>query len=455
MGEEADDRVLGLARRVELLERQLDAARASAEAFGTQAELDQLVPETLRIAVETVGAVAGSVILYDPEHGKLVFKYVLPQHSAALVGFEMEPSEGIAGAVFTAGKTRVSDDVTSEEEHRRDVAEIVSHKTQNMVTIPLKRPGGDAIGVMQILDKVEGLFTDDDCAVLELLAGQAAMMVENARLSREARLAEVANRLGDISHDIKNMLTPVESCAQTLEMAFEDAFTNVDAVLGEHPNADPRLVDGINNGLAMLRDFYPDAVEMLVEGATRAQDRVREIADCVKGIVSEPTFAWVDSASIASSVYQPQALVAERAGVTLRLEVPEDLPLAPIDERRVFHAIYNLVSNAIPETPPGGTITIRLRACREGTFSNGESLVIEVEDTGNGMTEEVRSRLFTRDAISTKPGGTGLGTRIVKNAVDAHGGTICVESELGKGSLFRLCLPLERPGMTPPERAGA
>jgi len=59
------------------------------------------------------------------------------------------------------------------------------------------------------------------------------------------------------------------------------------------------------------------------------------------------------------------------------------------------------------------------------------------------MAEEVRSRLFTDRALSTKPGGTGLGTRIVRRAVEAHGGTVAVASELGKGSEFTLRLPVE------------
>ena len=70
---------------------------------------------------------------------------------------------------------------------------------------------------------------------------------------------------------------------------------------------------------------------------------------------------------------------------------------------------------------------------------------IEVADTGRGMPPEVRERLFTDRAISTKPGGTGLGTRIVKNVVDAHGGKIWVESELGKGTTFFIRLPLRLP----------
>jgi signal transduction histidine kinase len=69
--------------------------------------------------------------------------------------------------------------------------------------------------------------------------------------------------------------------------------------------------------------------------------------------------------------------------------------------------------------------------------------MIEVADTGRGMPEEVKQRLFTEQAISTKPGGTGLGTRIVKRVVDAHNGVIWVESEQGKGTTFFVKLPFK------------
>jgi signal transduction histidine kinase len=74
-------------------------------------------------------------------------------------------------------------------------------------------------------------------------------------------------------------------------------------------------------------------------------------------------------------------------------------------------------------------------------------MLIEVADTGRGMPQWVKERLFTDRVVSTKPGGTGLGTRIVKNVVDAHGGTISVESEEGKGTTFYIKLPVEPPGL--------
>ncbi|MFQ5811374.1 MAG: ATP-binding protein, partial [Armatimonadota bacterium] len=95
----------------------------------------------------------------------------------------------------------------------------------------------------------------------------------------------------------------------------------------------------------------------------------------------------------------------------------------------------------IPETPAGGSVIVRTSVQPDGEFPDGGYVLIEVADTGGGMPEHVRERLFTDDVVSTKPGGTGLGTRIVKNVVDAHGGTISVESTEGVGTTFFLKLP--------------
>ena len=110
------------------------------------------------------------------------------------------------------------------------------------------------------------------------------------------------------------------------------------------------------------------------------------------------------------------------------------------DERRLFNALYNLINNAIPEVPPGGTITV---SAKEEPI--GVGLHVIVEDTGRGMPPEIRDTLFTPAAKSSKRGGTGLGTKIVKDAVDAHHGRITVESELGVGTTFHIYLPLQPP----------
>ena len=137
-----------------------------------------------------------------------------------------------------------------------------------------------------------------------------------------------------------------------------------------------------------------------------------------------------------------QASAAEM-GVTLSDEIPADL-VAPVvgDMRRLAQVFDNLLGNAIKFSNPGDTVTVRMK-------EEGSQIWTEVEDTGIGIPPDKLSRVFDRfyqvDGTTTRRfGGTGLGLAIVKQIVEAHGGQVSVESELGQGSTFRFVLSKAR-----------
>ena len=169
---------------------------------------------------------------------------------------------------------------------------------------------------------------------------------------------------------------------------------------------------------------------------------MREIADAVKGLSSPLEFCACEVSSVVSNVFRSLGVLAQERSITLATENLDLLPLIVVDSRRLYNAIYNLINNAIPEVSPGGSVTVRGK-----TLPEEGAIVISVIDTGQGMPPEVRDRLFTKGTISTKPGGTGLGTKIVKDVVDAHGGKVWVESELGKGTKIHILLPLSPAGI--------
>jgi signal transduction histidine kinase len=116
----------------------------------------------------------------------------------------------------------------------------------------------------------------------------------------------------------------------------------------------------------------------------------------------------------------------------------ETLPPIVADEARLYSAFYNLTHNAIPEVTPQGLITIH------GEIDSAtKSVILTFKDTGKGMPPEIRDSLFTAGAVSRKGGGTGLGTKIIKEAIDAHGGRISVQSEPGRGTTFEIRLPID------------
>lgn len=113
-------------------------------------------------------------------------------------------------------------------------------------------------------------------------------------------------------------------------------------------------------------------------------------------------------------------------------------PRIHADEGRLFKVFYNLVANALEEFVQEGTVTIRGKP-----DSNGQHLWLTVADTGPGMTLELCNTMLNQPGVSHKPGGTGLGLKIVKDAVAAHHGEITVESVLGQGTAFHIRLPIE------------
>ena len=238
---------------------------------------------------------------------------------------------------------------------------------------------------------------------------------------------EVGRLLGDVSHDIKNLLQPVVSGAWLLGSEINDIFHKLPEVEARKAEASRKLCD--------------EVIGMLQDAAGHIHNRAKEIADYVKNTSAAPQFAPCRVASVVDEVFKTLRMLAEQKGVSLRADGLEHLPSLMADERRLFNAFYNLVHNAIPEVPAGGFITVRGRA---EPASGG--VLLSVEDTGRGMPPEVRESLFTARAISRKANGTGLGTKIVRDAVDAHGGQISVDSKEGVGTTFHIRLPLTPPG---------
>lgn len=411
-------------------ERELEAARRICQALFENISVDKLVEGVIHTALQVIGADAGSVLLADREAKQLVFRYVIGPGSDTLIGSALPWDKGIAGAVFHSGKAAVIGDVSQDTRHFPDVDARTGYKTRDMIVLPLKRWEGEPIGVLSILNKREGRLDQDDVAILTIISALSAQAIEQARLFEEAKLAEVVRLLGDIGHDVKNMLFPIVMGAGIMQDEIRDFFQGKPALRED-------------TAAQTLQETCSDVIGMQRNGAHRIQDRMQEVADCVKGLSAPPVFAQCRVSDVVQNVLQTLRLVAAENGIAIKLEGLDTLPPIQADERRLYNAFYNLINNAIPEVPRGGSITIRGNA-----DSGAQAVHLTVADTGRGMPPEVRERLFTKRAISTKFGGTGLGTKIVKDVVDAHSGHITVDSEEGVGTAFHLLLPFQPPGCT-------
>jgi signal transduction histidine kinase len=143
-------------------------------------------------------------------------------------------------------------------------------------------------------------------------------------------------------------------------------------------------------------------------------------------------------------LFRAQIDAPDRPRITVAVELDATMPAVRADAEQLGRALQNLLLNAIDAMPDGGHLTVR-------TIRSSGSVRFEVSDTGAGLTEEERSRLFT-PYYTTKQHGTGLGLAIVQSVVADHGGRIWVDSAPGRGATFQIELPT---AITRPERVGA
>jgi signal transduction histidine kinase len=293
---------------------------------------------------------------------------------------------------------------------------------------------------MQVLNKETGDFDESDLEVLEILASIAATAIQNAQLHRDAQLSAIAHAVGDLSHEIKNKVSPIKLVVDTLREMMDELFSSLDSLQGSLPERDREELARASD---TLRGFYGESFDITLDQVQEVQDYTKLIADAFKGVISEPELIQNELVPLVTRQLDLLESSAKKTGVKIVRNLL-GVPPFTFDAFQIKSAVYNLVNNAIPETPSGGQITVLTGFAPEGAFPDGGYVLIEVRDTGRGMPAQVLERILKGDAKSTKPGGTGLGTRIVYNAVAAHKGVLEGVSSEGVGTTFRIKLPFRR-----------
>ena len=231
---------------------------------------------------------------------------------------------------------------------------------------------------------------------------------QNQRL--RAQYTEIAQLAGGLAHEIRN---PLSTMRLNLDLLAED-FPNPETA------RDRRIVqkiDRLRRESIRLQDILEDFLRF-----ARVQDLRLTPADLNLVVDDLRDFC------------EPQAA---SKGIVIRTQYDDDLPKTGLDVDLFKQALLNLILNAQHAMPDGGELILTTRR-------DGPHVVLDVTDTGLGMTEEVRARVF--DAFySTRPGGSGLGLPTTRKIVEAHGGTIHVQSVSGKGSRFSVRLPINAP----------
>lgn len=176
-------------------ERELEAATRITSALFENLALDELVVKALEIAIEVVNAECGSILLADSPSKQLIFQYSIGT-SPIPSGTAIPWDQGLAGTVFQSAKPIIISDAQKDPRHLESTEKLTGYRTRDLVTVPLKRWEGDPIGVLQVMNKREGLLTEEDLAILTIVSAITASsielhrtMAEKERIGSELRIA--------------------------------------------------------------------------------------------------------------------------------------------------------------------------------------------------------------------------------------------------------------------------
>lgn len=420
-------------RELELLTRLIHLAsqRLDPESIARAVvkELDNVFPETSLIVLladddNVVFSAANSPGLKCLEKAGIPLGIRLPRSQVFL------PSEFLRGKDFFVAN---------------DIGEIDSPFFQTILetgfrsyAIGLMVQRGEWVGAIAALKKGIGSFSNDEISLLQTITDHLSVTFHNARLFeklqqtvnelkqtraaliRQERLNALGQMASGIAHDINNALVPILTFAELLEK-FDDE------TLQEVTKHVKRAVDDIVTTVQRLQTFYRP------RGPAEEFELVN-LNNIVQQAISMTRPRWYD--------------MAQREGVTINLINDFDEILSPImgNESELRQAFINILFNAIDaviaKSEKVGTITVRTRRHEEWA-------ILEIADNGVGMDEETKHRCFEPFFTTKGEAGSGLGLSMVYGIVQRHEGKIEVESELGKGTLFRIWFPIKKDAPAP------
>jgi signal transduction histidine kinase len=361
------------------------------------------IDAVLERALQVIRADAGAVLLVEDRSGQLYFRTARGGRPEAVMGLRLPRGQGIAGVVAERGRPILANDVASEKAFDPELARRIGYEVRSALAVPI-RHGSATVGALELLNK-RGGFTEGDQALLEAVSVQlgARVAVERAReeRAREDRLATIGQLLSGVMHDLRNPMTVISGFTQLM-------------VTENDPAERQRTCD------LLLKQFD------LVNAMTR------EVLDFARGKVEVLRRKVLVNAFV-GDLAEALRRELEPAGVELRIRLSYAGP-ARFDEVKLRRAIVNVARNAAQAMPDGGRFSLHVAR-------QGDRLVFRMSDTGPGIPEEIRERLFQSFATHGKEDGTGLGLAIVKRIAEEHGGTVECRTRTGRGTTFVLSIP--------------
>ncbi|MBI5932234.1 MAG: GAF domain-containing protein [Chloroflexi bacterium] len=334
-------------------------------------------------------------------------------------------SKSVVGEVTESGHAVIVNDTVNSAVHKFNP---LLPETHAEAALPL-RVGSRTIGALDIQSIHPNAFSENDIAVLQILADQVAIAIDNARsyeLSmqavKEMREADKLKSqfLANMSHELRTPLNSIIGFSRVIIKGIDGPITDLQQqdLLAIH-NSGQHLLGLINDILDLSR---------------------------IEAGKMELTFDEVNLGDLITSVLSTVTGLIKDKQITLHRDIPSDLPTVRADAMRVRQVLLNLLSNAAKFTDEGA---ITVHASVKEAATGHPEITVRVTDTGPGISAEDQTKLFQPfsqvDASPTrKSGGSGLGLSISNHLIQMHGGHIGLESEVGQGSTFYFTLPAFR-----------
>jgi signal transduction histidine kinase len=393
--------------------RKLESLFRVAQAIISTLNVEEILQRVVADACELMEMKVCSLMLLNAERDQLELRACHGASEDYLSKPPLPVSESIIGSVVHRRKPV---QVYNVQEHDAFQHIELARKDGLVSLLSVPMLFGDAvIGALNVYSSEPYRYSKQDIGVLSTLASMAGIAIANAQLHEKMvaaeeqlrhneRLSTLGLLAAEVAHEIRNPLTVMKMLFHSLDLKF--------------PAEDPRARDA----------------EIVAE----KMDQLNRIVDQLLSYSrsTEPRMEPVDVNELLRDVLLLTRRKLQQQRVALETDLAGNLPKLRCDQGQIEQACLNLILNATEAMPEGGRLEIST-SLRPSSF-----VVLTFADTGIGMTVQQQQQLF-EPFLTSKTHGTGLGLAIVhKIVVDAHGGQIEVESVAGKGTTFRLSLPI-------------
>lgn len=423
-------------------QRQLEEARSVAEAASavvSSLDSTQILTRIMEEVTTRLDTEAAALLMVDHARQELEFAAVAGPKSANLQGVRLPMGQGIVGWVAERNEALLVPDVSKDPRFFKGLDKKTETTSQAILCVPL-RAKDELLGVVEVINKKHGPFTAADQHLLESLATFAAVAIQNARYYEEA------NRQMDQATLYARDLTTTFRQERRQREALDKLRFSFLNVVG-HELKTPLTV--ILQGLEALKSqrFGPLNTEQ-TEITRMLDEQSAYLHRMIDGLIAFATFSARQGAMkfketpfepVLDEVMMLARFKANPRQITIQENRATPLPTFSLDKEQLSEALLQLIDNAIKYSPAGATITV------SAEFAN-ETLNISMSDQGPGIPADQIDRIwdsFVQMNTTMERGleGLGLGLAIARYIVEAHNGHISVDSVVGKGSTFTVCLP--------------